>query len=181
MADRCVSPKTEQSPTGRIGRESLIRSEQVTTVAQLSTSIATVSLAGALILVDTFWSSVSHTRLLAFLAGLSILHGIAVFSSKRSLMRGRQNASSLALGARIVFAVTIALLWAVMLTSLMVVASTDQRLVLFYLLSGLMSLSVLLAALPVAAMSLAFIAASSLLVAIWLIGSRIFQAVGGAG
>ncbi len=173
MADRCVSPQTEQLPPGRIGRESLIRSEQVTTVAQLSTSIATVSLAGALILVDTFWSSVSHTRLLVFLAALSTLHGIAVFSSKRWLMRGRQNASSLALGARIVFAVTIALLWAVMLTSLMVAAGADQRQMLFYVLSGLMSASVLLAALPVAAMSLAVIAAASLLVAISLVGSRI--------
>ncbi|MGI4945924.1 MAG: putative bifunctional diguanylate cyclase/phosphodiesterase, partial [Janthinobacterium lividum] len=132
-----------------------LRSEQITMIARWTSVLALCSVTSGAIVLGTFWATASHTYLLAFFLCLCFLHGLAVVSGIVWLRRTSREASPSKLRVRIVMSAVIALVWASVPITLMPAATTDQRQLLIYIGSGLMSSSILLA--PITPAALAFL------------------------
>ncbi len=132
-----------------------LRLQQVTVMARWTPPLAVCSVLSAGVVVLTFWHSAPHAGLLALLASLSLMHGLAVVRSLAWLRRPAAGASRRALHLRVGVSAAVALIWATALALLLPRATLEQRQLLIYVGSGLMSASILLA--PVRTAALAFL------------------------
>ncbi len=140
-----------------------LRSEQITTIARWTSVLALCSVTSGAMVLETFWATASHAYLLAFFLCLCSLHGLGVAGSLAWLRRPAREASPLKLRVRIVISAVIALVWASAPITLMPAATTDQRQLLIYIGSGLMSSSILLAPIMPAALAFLFVTTAGVL------------------
>ncbi len=140
-----------------------LRSEQVSALARWSALLAFGSLLACLVIVVTFWRVAPHRFLLTILGILVAAHGVSVLGSRTWLRQARRDASARMVTIRIAVSFTIACVWATVPCTLMSLGTPEQRQLLVYVASGLISTSPLLAPLLPAAFAFASVTAVSLL------------------
>jgi hypothetical protein len=150
-----------------------LRSEQITIIARWTSVLALCSVSSGVLVLRTFWSTASHAYVASFFFCLCILHGLAVGSGIMWLRRTSRKASSFMLRSRIVVTAVVALVWASVPIMLMPDATADQRQLLIYIGSGLMSSSILLAPMMPAALAFLFITTAGVLLPMPLIDQSI--------
>ncbi|MGI4796168.1 MAG: putative bifunctional diguanylate cyclase/phosphodiesterase [Janthinobacterium lividum] len=140
-----------------------LRSEQITIIARWTIPLAFCSVTSGVIVLRRFWPTASHAYLVTFFLSLCLLHGMAVASGITWLHRPPREASPFMLHSRTVVTSVIALVWASVPIMLMPTGSVDQRQLLIYIGSGLMSSSILLAPMMPAALAFLFITTAGVL------------------
>ena len=134
-----------------------LRSEQITIIARWTSVLALCSVTSGIIVLRRFWATAPHVFLVAFFLCLCVLHGLAVVSSLLWLRRTSREATPHMLQSRVIVSAMIAVVWASVPIMLMLDASAEQRQLLIYIGSGLMSSSILLAPMLHAALAFLFI------------------------
>ena len=146
-----------------------LRVQQFSSLARWSSLLAACSVTSCLMVVATFWRTASHAYLLTLLAVLLGLHGLAVFGARRGLKGKDAAISSYRLHARTAMVAAIALCWASAPLTLMPIATPDQRQLLIYISSGLMSAGILFAPMLNAALLCVGISALAILLAMSMV------------
>ncbi len=129
-----------------------LRVQQFTGLARWSGLLATCSLASCVVVLATFWRTAAHAYLLTLFTALLGLHGLAVLGARRWLQKKDTVIAPYRLRVRTAIVGAIALSWASAPLVLMPIATPDQRQLMIYIGSGLMSAGILLAPLPAAAL-----------------------------
>ncbi|MGI4942771.1 MAG: putative bifunctional diguanylate cyclase/phosphodiesterase, partial [Janthinobacterium lividum] len=153
-------PIPDQSRAGQPQHEvaaDRLRTEQITLLARWSGSNALGSIVSCFLVVATFWATASHAYLLTLLLTLAIVHGAAILSSRIWLAKTVRVGTRRMLRVRIVITGIIGTVWATMPIMLMPRATPDQRQLVIYICSGLITASIMLAPLRPAALLLAVI------------------------
>ncbi|MGI4797980.1 MAG: putative bifunctional diguanylate cyclase/phosphodiesterase [Janthinobacterium lividum] len=134
-----------------------LRSEQITIIARWTSVLAICSVTSGIIVLRRFWATAPHAFLVTFFFCLCVLHGLAVVSGILWLRKTSREATPFMMRSRVVVSGLIAMVWASVPIMLMPAASTDQRQLLIYIGSGLISSSILLAPMMHAALVFLFI------------------------
>lgn len=140
-----------------------LRHVQLTAMAERSKLLAVGSILTALLILVTFWDAGPRAYMIVVSIILVALHATGIIGGRLWLARSRHDVSPRAYWLRVAVTAVVAVTWATFPTMLMQAATTDQRQLVVYAFSGLVSSSILLAPVLPAALLFASITTIGLL------------------
>ncbi len=164
--DASMPPPARPRHSGRLPSNVVLarlRGEQITALARRTGSLAICSITCFGMVVLTFWRVAPHRYLLGLLLFLVAMHGLAAVGSRIWLAKPTKVGSRRMLNIRVAITAIIAMAWATVPAMLTPSASPEQRQLLIYIGSGLMSSSIMMAPLLPAAVLFAGITGLGLL------------------